>query len=254
MKDPTARGGLSAPILGQTDGRLTLHKLPSSYHATPSPRTVRPSNARRIRGRTARHAGDAGGGAGAGGGGCAVAQCGGGGCGRWVGRGWGRWWWVGRGWMRGCGRGGRASGWWWRAVRALRGSRTRWARWPVESGRWWRCRGWRRRSSRSWRRRSGGRGGCWRRFPRGRRGWCDEVQFGGVGGEAGLAVPRAWVRAPAGDVARARIGFPCAVKSDDPVGRLTATRIVLIVISCGGWWRACRRPSRCWCRSAWRAR
>ena len=70
-------------------------------------------------------------------------------------------------------------------------------------------------------------GRVWAPFPaRATRLVRQKSNLAGLAADAGLAVPRAWVRAPAGDVAPARIGFPCAVKSDDPVGRLSATRIV----------------------------
>jgi predicted ATP-grasp superfamily ATP-dependent carboligase len=44
--------------------------------------------------------------------------------------------------------------------------------------------------------------------------------------DAGIAVPRTWFVASADELRRAPISFPCAVKSDDPVGSLTATCIV----------------------------
>jgi len=44
--------------------------------------------------------------------------------------------------------------------------------------------------------------------------------------DAGIAVPRTWIVGTPAELRRARIGFPCAVKSDDPVGSLSGTRIV----------------------------
>lgn len=47
-----------------------------------------------------------------------------------------------------------------------------------------------------------------------------------LAGEAGIAVPRTWVVATAAELRTARISFPCAVKSNEPVGSLSSTRIL----------------------------